>query len=1008
MAIASAGRIKAGAAYIEITADNSKLLHGLRAVQLRLRTLGQSLKGVGADLMQTAGAMSIPVVMAVKSFADFDDKIRALGAISGASASQLQSLSSYIRHLGATTAFTAQQVAQGAVELSRMGFRADELAQGLKPTMDLVRATGSETHRLGEITEYAAASLRIFGLNSSNFSDVCDVMAFAANRSAMNIADLGEAMKIAGPSAKTVNEDLRDTASALMLLSNAGIKGSLAGTSLRKIYQSLAAQSGKTEGLSQDEIDQGIRGAEQLSALGIRIVDPNTGNLRKAADIMVDLARAVRRMKTGDKINFATDVFDLRGSLGALSMLNDPNMLQNFRNQLNNTGGYASRTADQIEKGIGGMIRFLISQFQEMQIAIGEAIYDTFGDYVKKIPVVTKIIVNFIKQHKKLIAIFAAVIVGSFTLGIALFALGSIFKTLAFGIGGICSLLSLFSKMLLLPINAIKMIISVFAALKASLFAIAQVIANLLTLAPLFLIAAGLAAIVAVVWKLTGAFDILKNSLSSTGKSFSQAFTNMKNTTLDALGAIKKAILNSDFEGASKITLAALALVWQQGIAPLRELWADTVYFFQDSWALLAYFLADVGWNIWKGVYVGCAWMWKQIVAVVGTSIDGLKLIWTLFSTSTLKAANVLWTALLKGLFAIGTLIRNAWNGLWNGIINAFEQTVLEIQKAWIRTKGMFDSEEEVKAEIVKVEEAHRRRKRKREKSDALDDTAWTRTGEAIARKGKERNDELVGEMDDVIRELDKSAAERKAKLEAPIDTSFFDTGIKENEKELQRNLNNNRKEYQRSLNESQSQISDAQKKYDAAKDFAERLPVMRRVIDQLTQYIEQKMSRQDFFRALRSERGRSVLKGTRSMNKNNVIQEQQDTQKLFERLQDQYRDTLKKASEDRIIDDTEKAELRRLADQMRFQRAKLDIYKQLLADSESAVENGATRTGIRSQNRATVGAWSIESLKGLTGTSLAQRSAKAAENAVNVQRANGRTLQGIWDTIKGKRSYLY
>ena len=171
---ATAPRIRAGEAYVRITADNSALIRGLDAARDALRSFGQSLKGIGADMMQLSGAIALPLAMSAKAFADYDDKVRILAAITGSAANETAALTKYMRELGATTAFTAEQVAQGGVELARMGFNAAEVKDGLKPIMDLVRATGTETFRLGEVASYASATMRGFGLSSEKFAYVCD------------------------------------------------------------------------------------------------------------------------------------------------------------------------------------------------------------------------------------------------------------------------------------------------------------------------------------------------------------------------------------------------------------------------------------------------------------------------------------------------------------------------------------------------------------------------------------------------------------------------------------------------------------------------------------------------------------------------------------------------------------------------------------------------------------------------------------------------------------------
>ena len=439
--------IMAGAAFIKLTLNDASLRDGLEKAQKNIATFSQRVNAVFNNMSVLGDkaftgflAMSFPVGAAVREFSRFDDTLRTLKAISGANSQTMTALENQIRNLGKTTAFTAAQVAAGGVSLARLGLNADELKSAMPAALDLVRATGTETHRLGEVSEYAAAQLRIFNLDSSNFSDIADVMAYAANKSAMDIADLGEAMKIAGPSANVVGENIRDTASALMLFANAGIKGSLAGTSLRKVYQSLAAVSGQTEGWTSEQLEEGLRGKDQLMEMGIKVVDSN-GNLRKANKIMQDLAAAVKRMKSGEKINFATDVFDLRGSLGALSMLSNPKDLERFREELNNVGGYAKKTAAEIEKGPGGQLRLLRSALEDLGLTFGGFIAKNLMPFIDMVREISLALGGFIKMLGGVGTFFTQATAGATGLGLALWgitqairAVGSGFAPLLAGI----------------------------------------------------------------------------------------------------------------------------------------------------------------------------------------------------------------------------------------------------------------------------------------------------------------------------------------------------------------------------------------------------------------------------------------------------------------------------------------------------------------------------------------------------------------------------------------------
>lgn len=963
MALASAGRIKAGAAYIELTTNNHKLLAGLQKAQVQIRTFGQSLKGVGADMMQTAGAIALPLAYSIKGFAAFDDKIKALRAISGATPKEIQKLMKLIRHLGGTTAFTAQQVAEGAVSLSRLGFSASELTDGIKPAMDLVRATGEETYRLGELSEYAAANLRIFSLHSSDFSDVCDVMAYAANGSAMNIQDLGEAMKIAGPSAFSVNENIRDTAAALMLLANAGVKGSLAGTSLRKIYQSLAAQSGMTEGLSPDQIAEGIRGNEQLAAMGIKVIDPDTGNLRKAADIMIDLAKRVKAMKSGQKINFATDVFDLRGSLGALSMLNNPKELANFRKALDNIEGYAAKTAEEMERGIGGVFRFIISQFQEMQLAIGDAFQETFMPYLKKIPLITQAITYFVKEHKDLVSWIVLGISSIAALGVILFGLGAIIKIIASVLGGLIIALKLFVTTLLLPVTLIKGVVLVFAGFKAVLLALAPIIAALFT--PLGLLTAALAAGGIMLGKYTGLWEQTGAVAQSAASDFKTAFRDIKGIAVESFGIIKESLAAGDFAGAAKVGLAALQLAWRKGIFPLEKKWIEFKNFMVDSFEVSLHALANIAVDTWYGMLTGLerfgrdfATLWKIIAKSIGdvwrSSVSGT-------SKGLLKALN--W--LSYGASVSFNHIVDMYEWLTDGKINKAGQKLRarEAEKMWVL--------------------------------------------------GEEAEKQLDGLNNAEQKKVDDTFNKAIAELSQPVDISEWDA-IKANMKKMHAaELAKNKHYYGGQIADAKKGISDAETEYNNAKNFAASWHPTRAISNAMKKMFD------DYLK----EASRMVIgdpdlkKGFAALRKNPAraaeVAEKKlaDERKKAVELKDLFFAELDKAAADRNIDDNEQDVLRIIALDHAYSQGLMQNYQKILEQANKAVGENMEKSGVEPKSAKSpdaVGAWSLRALQGLVGKTAAERTANATERSasaternVRLQEKNNKNVMEILQEVK-------
>lgn len=417
--------IRAGAAYVEVTAEISKLQRNLKTAQAELQSFGRACTSIGKDLLMLSGALALPLGLAVKGFAEFDDQMRLARAVTKATAAEFDSMTKVAQKLGRETSFTAKQVADGMVSLGRMGFSPKEIEESIQPTLDLARATGTE---LGEAADIAANSMRIFGIEASKMSSVADVLTATANGSAQTLTDLFEALKMAGPQAKAAGENIRGTNAAIGVLANLGIKGSLAGTALRKSFSQFAK----------------VKVQDQLKAVGVETVDAN-GNLRKMAEIMADIGRVMATMPSADKIAFAEDIFDIRGSLAGLSLGGNVKDLEAFIAKLQDIDGTARQTADEMDAGLGGSFRKLMSAVEGAMNAIGKALEGTLQPLVDKLTAVTLAVIAWIEANAGMMTAFTFAVVGAAALGAALIVIGVSAKAAAAGIAVVQTTLKAFT-----------------------------------------------------------------------------------------------------------------------------------------------------------------------------------------------------------------------------------------------------------------------------------------------------------------------------------------------------------------------------------------------------------------------------------------------------------------------------------------------------------------------------------------------------------------------------------
>ncbi|MDD4061994.1 MAG: phage tail tape measure protein, partial [Kiritimatiellae bacterium] len=240
--------IRAGRAFVELFADDSKLVRGLRRAEAKLKAFGNSVRDIGMGMAKLGAAAAAPLIASTKVFTGFDDQMRAVQATLGATGDQFDRLNEKAKHLGETTSYTAAQVAGAMLNLARAGFNTDEIDAAISGMLSLARATGTD---LAMATEIAGNTLRSFGLAAEDMGHVADVMTATANNSAQTLEDLGWAMKYAAPIADAYGLSIEQTSKALGALANFGIKGSMAGNTMKNIMLQLSNPSirKKIEGL---------------------------------------------------------------------------------------------------------------------------------------------------------------------------------------------------------------------------------------------------------------------------------------------------------------------------------------------------------------------------------------------------------------------------------------------------------------------------------------------------------------------------------------------------------------------------------------------------------------------------------------------------------------------------------------------------------------------------------------------------------------------------------------
>lgn len=229
---------------------------GIEKAKDDLNSLDDTGKKTGANLNKTAnttGKMGLAIVaglgLAINSAANFEQRMSAVEAVSGATSAEMDQLSQKALDLGAKTSFSAGEAASAIEELAKAGLSVPEIMNGAADATVALAAAGEIA--LPEAATIASNALNQFGLQAKQLPNVADLIAGAANASAISVSDLGMSMSQAGAVANLAGLSFEDTATAIALMGNAGIKGSDAGTSLKSMLSRLQPTTAKQFDLFQ-------------------------------------------------------------------------------------------------------------------------------------------------------------------------------------------------------------------------------------------------------------------------------------------------------------------------------------------------------------------------------------------------------------------------------------------------------------------------------------------------------------------------------------------------------------------------------------------------------------------------------------------------------------------------------------------------------------------------------------------------------------------------------------
>ena len=364
-------------AYLEL--DTSKFSKGFVSAYNDLKVFGdksataeQKLNGLSSAFKTTGGLLSknvtLPIVgvgaAAVKTATDFEAGMSEVKAISGATGSEFDALRDKAIEMGAKTKFSASDSADAFKYMAMAGWDASQMMDGIAGIMDLAAASGED---LATTSDIVTDALTAFGLQASDSAHFADVLAQASSKSNTNVGLMGETFKYVAPVAGALGYSIEDTAVAIGLMANSGIKGSQAGTALRSTITRLA----KPVGEAKDAVEE----------LGISITNAD-GTMKPLSQTMVELREKFAGLTEEQKAQYAAMLAGQEGMSGLLAIVNASDEdFQKLTDEINNANGAAEDMASVMMDNTAGAVEQLKGALESAGILIGEKL----TPYIRKL-----------------------------------------------------------------------------------------------------------------------------------------------------------------------------------------------------------------------------------------------------------------------------------------------------------------------------------------------------------------------------------------------------------------------------------------------------------------------------------------------------------------------------------------------------------------------------------------------------------------------------------------------
>lgn len=307
--------------------------------------------------MAAAGSISAITAASMTVGMNFEEQMSTVQAISMATNDEMSMLQEEAKNLGKATKFSASEVGQGFEYMAMAGWKTQDMLEGIDGVLSLAAASGEE---LGTVSDIVTDAMTAFGLGADQVDRFADVLAVASSSSNTNVSMMGETFKYVAPLAGAMGYSIEDTAVAIGLMANSGIKASQAGTALRSMMSRLTKPTKEVR--------------EAMKMLNLSLTDED-GSMKSMLQLQKDIRKGFENINPAKASEVASMLAGQEAMSGLLAIVNASDEdFEKLTSAINNSSGAAEKMADIRLDNLKGDLTILQSAAEGFGIELYEGL----------------------------------------------------------------------------------------------------------------------------------------------------------------------------------------------------------------------------------------------------------------------------------------------------------------------------------------------------------------------------------------------------------------------------------------------------------------------------------------------------------------------------------------------------------------------------------------------------------------------------------------------------------